>query len=215
MLTLVRHTTDLVDTYLMFAASAIAANTVARSACGAAAPLFTEQMFTALGVGPGGSLIGGVGALLALIPFCFYKYGERIRIRSRFAPTGPKKDANEQDDAEKGRGAGDAEGGAVNANHNTATTSDGSSTEAEETSDTQFGSDSDLKEEKSGAKREHAATTTTPTPTATAHARHGGDRESLDENPFEYSIGEEFPASPRHEHANSGRHHSMQTSSRT
>ena len=43
----------LVDTYLMYAASAIAANTIARSACGAAAPLFTHQMFTALGVGGG------------------------------------------------------------------------------------------------------------------------------------------------------------------
>lgn len=34
----------LTDTYLMFAASAIAGNTVCRSALGAVAPLFTEQM---------------------------------------------------------------------------------------------------------------------------------------------------------------------------
>lgn len=87
----------------MYAASAIAANTVARSACGAAAPLFTNQMFTALGIGGGGSLVGGVAALLALIPFLFYKYGERIRTKSRFAPTGPKKEHNEADEAEKGR----------------------------------------------------------------------------------------------------------------
>lgn len=71
----------------MYAASAIAANTIARSACGAAAPLFTNQMFSALGVGGGGSLIGGVAALLACIPFAFYKYGGPIRVRSRFAPT--------------------------------------------------------------------------------------------------------------------------------
>ena len=71
----------------MYAASAIAANTIARSACGAAAPLFTNQMFTALGVGGGGSLIGGVAALLACIPFAFYRYGKPIRIKSRFAPT--------------------------------------------------------------------------------------------------------------------------------
>ena len=70
----------------MYAASAIAANTIARSACGAAAPLLTDQMFTALGVGGGGSLIGGVAVLLACIPFLFYKYGKQIRIRSRFAP---------------------------------------------------------------------------------------------------------------------------------
>lgn len=77
----------LVDAYLMYAASAIAANTIARSACGAAAPLFTDQMFHALGVGGGGSLVGGMAAVLAIIPFAFYKYGKAIRIRSKFAPT--------------------------------------------------------------------------------------------------------------------------------
>ena len=71
----------------MFAASALAANTVARSGAGAAAPLFTKYMFDALGVGGGGSLIGGVAILLAPIPFIFYKYGEPIRRRSKFAPT--------------------------------------------------------------------------------------------------------------------------------
>ena len=75
----------------MYAASAIAANTIARSACGAAAPLFTNQMFKALGIGGGGSLIGGVATVLAIIPFVFYKYGKQIRIRSKFAPTSEKK----------------------------------------------------------------------------------------------------------------------------
>ncbi|KAF3770133.1 hypothetical protein M406DRAFT_59232 [Cryphonectria parasitica EP155] len=96
----------LVDTYLLYAASAIAANTVVRSAVGAVAPLFTNQMFSTLGVGPGGSLIGGVGALLALIPFLFHRYGEGIRVRSRFAPTAPKKTNDPADKAEKGRGDG-------------------------------------------------------------------------------------------------------------
>ena len=75
----------------MFTASAIAANTICRSACGAAAPLFTQYMFDALGVGGGGSLIGGVATLLAPVPFIFYRYGEPIRIRSKFAPTPEKK----------------------------------------------------------------------------------------------------------------------------
>lgn len=90
----------------MYAASAIAANTVLRSAAGAAAPLFTRQMFTALGVGGGGSLVGGVGTLLAIIPFAFYKYGRKIRERSRFAPTDVKNKHHHQEDqsdeAEKG-----------------------------------------------------------------------------------------------------------------
>lgn len=77
----------------MYAASALAANTVARSAAGAAAPLFTNYMFDALGVGPGGSLIAGVGCLLAPAPFLFYKYGRAIRERSKFAPTAPPKPA--------------------------------------------------------------------------------------------------------------------------
>ncbi|PHH71407.1 hypothetical protein CDD82_6531 [Ophiocordyceps australis] len=88
----------LVDSYLQFAASAIAANTIARSACGAAAPLFTNQMFTALGVGGGGSLIAGIATLLAVIPFMFYKYGPAIRRRSRFAKADPvdKQPADEE-----------------------------------------------------------------------------------------------------------------------
>jgi MFS transporter, DHA1 family, multidrug resistance protein len=97
----------LTDTYLMFTASAMAANTITRSACGAAAPLFTRYMFNALGVGGGGSLIGGIATLLAPIPFIFYKYGEPIRKRSKFAPTPDKKD-----DAEEGKGEKDVEEGA-------------------------------------------------------------------------------------------------------
>lgn len=94
----------LVDAYLMYAASAIAANTVARSACGAAAPLFTTYMFDALGIGGGGSLIGGVATLLAVIPFAFFKFGARIRRRSRFAPTNDSSDSEtEQDEAEVSR----------------------------------------------------------------------------------------------------------------
>lgn len=48
-------------------------------------------MFDALGVGGGGSLIGGVAALLAVIPFLFYKYGKQIRARSKFSPTTQKR----------------------------------------------------------------------------------------------------------------------------
>jgi len=87
LLIFVAYLNYLTDSYLMYAASALAANTVCRSAAGAAAPLFTQQMFTALGVGGGGSLIGGVAILLMPIPFIFYKYGGPIRERSKFAPT--------------------------------------------------------------------------------------------------------------------------------
>lgn len=53
-------------------------------------------MYDALGVGVGGSVIGAIAAVLAVIPFMFFKYGERIRARSKFTPT----DEDEPDSAE-------------------------------------------------------------------------------------------------------------------
>ncbi|KAF9069463.1 major facilitator superfamily domain-containing protein [Rhodocollybia butyracea] len=76
----------LIDTYLMYSASAFAANTAVRSAVGAAFPLFTVQMYTKLGINWASSLVGFVGLLLAPSPFLFYKYGARIRAGSKFAP---------------------------------------------------------------------------------------------------------------------------------
>ena len=108
MLIFVAYLNYLTDTYLMYTASAMAANTICRSACGAAAPLFTQYMFDALGVGGGGSLIGGVATLLAPIPFIFYRYGEPIRIRSKFAPT-PEKASVEKEDSSEEREPGRSE----------------------------------------------------------------------------------------------------------
>ncbi|OJJ07888.1 hypothetical protein ASPVEDRAFT_178807 [Aspergillus versicolor CBS 583.65] len=105
LLIFVSYLNYLVDCYLMYAASAIAANTIARSACGAAAPLFTNQMFTAMGIGGGGSLIGGVATVLGIIPFLFYKYGKQIRVRSKFAPAFDVK-KNQTTDEEAGAVSG-------------------------------------------------------------------------------------------------------------
>ncbi|KAI0300489.1 MFS polyamine transporter [Multifurca ochricompacta] len=76
----------LVDTYLMFAASAFAANTMVRSATAAAFPLFTTQMFNNMGIQWAATLIGLIATVLAPIPLLFLKFGARIRTRSRFAP---------------------------------------------------------------------------------------------------------------------------------
>jgi DHA1 family multidrug resistance protein-like MFS transporter len=105
----------LTDTYLMFTASAMAANTITRSAMVAAAPLYTQYMFNALGVGGGGSLIGGVAVLLMPIPFIFYKYGEPIRKRSKFAPTPAKKDEHEEPEKKRDEeeGAADAKNDSI------------------------------------------------------------------------------------------------------
>ncbi|KAI4201824.1 MAG: hypothetical protein LQ350_003024 [Teloschistes chrysophthalmus] len=80
----------LVDSYLMFAASAIAANTFLRSIAGAVFPLFSQYMFKALHVNWAGTLLGFVALALVPIPIVFWKFGARIRARSKFAPTMPK-----------------------------------------------------------------------------------------------------------------------------
>jgi len=76
----------LAEIYLMYAASAFAANTFCRSLVAAAFPLFTVQFFTNLGVNWAATLLGGIGLLLLPSPFLFYKYGARIRGNSKFAP---------------------------------------------------------------------------------------------------------------------------------
>lgn len=79
----------LVDAYLMFAASAIAANTFLRSLAGAGFPLFSQYMFAGLGVNWAGTLLGFVALALVPIPICFLIFGAKIRQRSAFAPTKP------------------------------------------------------------------------------------------------------------------------------
>ncbi|KAF8070036.1 MFS general substrate transporter [Lyophyllum atratum] len=76
----------LIDTYLMYSASAFAANTMIRSAVAAAFPLFTVQMFNNLGVNWAATLLALILLVLAPSPYLFYIYGPRIRARSKFAP---------------------------------------------------------------------------------------------------------------------------------
>ncbi|KAJ6449964.1 MFS polyamine transporter [Mycena sanguinolenta] len=76
----------LVETYLMYSASAFAANTICRSLAGAVFPLFTLQMFNKLGTNWAMTLLGGISLIMAPSPFLFYRYGAIIRQRSKFAP---------------------------------------------------------------------------------------------------------------------------------
>ncbi|GAK64347.1 MFS polyamine transporter [Moesziomyces antarcticus] len=76
----------IVDCYTVYAASALAANTIIRSAVGAAFPLFTRQMFTGLGVNWAASLLGFVALALTPFPYIFFVYGAKIRQWSKFAP---------------------------------------------------------------------------------------------------------------------------------
>ncbi|CAK5265442.1 unnamed protein product [Mycena citricolor] len=72
----------IVDSYSEFAASAIAAKTLMRSLVGATVPLFVNQMFHHMGFQYAGLLLALVSVVILPIPFVFYVYGERIRMRS-------------------------------------------------------------------------------------------------------------------------------------
>jgi len=77
----------IVDAYLMFAASALAANTFLRSLCGAGFPLFATYMFNGMGIQWASTLLGCVALLLVPVPIWFYLRGAKIREASKFAPT--------------------------------------------------------------------------------------------------------------------------------
>lgn len=94
-----------IDSYEIYAASAVAANTVLRSACAASLPLFTDYMFNALGVGGAGSLIGGLAVLLLPIPFVFRKYGAALRARSKDATTDNRPNSHDNEKADSDCGA--------------------------------------------------------------------------------------------------------------
>jgi MFS family permease len=76
----------LVDTYALYAASAVSANTFLRSILAAGFPLVAGPMFRGMGVGPAMSVLGGVATAAIPVPFLFMKYGRALRRKSKFAP---------------------------------------------------------------------------------------------------------------------------------
>ncbi|MCJ1395277.1 hypothetical protein MMC18_008161 [Xylographa bjoerkii] len=77
--------TFLVDAYPLYAASALAANSFARSSFAAAFPLFGIQMYEKLGYQWATSLLAFLTLAMAPFPYLFFRYGKRIRGTSRFA----------------------------------------------------------------------------------------------------------------------------------
>ncbi|KAK0667916.1 fluconazole resistance protein 1 [Cercophora samala] len=72
-------TTYLIDCYPIYAASAIAANTVARSLAGMLLPLAGPSMYQNLGLGWGNSLLGFICILMIPVPLLLHRYGSRLR----------------------------------------------------------------------------------------------------------------------------------------
>ncbi|KAI1450600.1 MFS general substrate transporter [Annulohypoxylon stygium] len=71
--------------YPKYSASIFAANTFARSCFAAGSILFSRPMYEKLGVGGGVSLLGGLSVLCAAGMVFLWRYGEKLRLRSRFA----------------------------------------------------------------------------------------------------------------------------------
>ncbi|KKY22758.1 putative mfs multidrug [Phaeomoniella chlamydospora] len=94
----------LIDSYLMFAASAIAANTLLRSCFAAGFPLFAEQMFNGMGIDWASTLLGCIAAVLVPIPIWFYLYGHKLREKSKFAPTFPVKPPSSEEQSTEENG---------------------------------------------------------------------------------------------------------------
>lgn len=75
----------LADVYHRYASSALAGQSFCRNVGAAVFPLFTVQLFEGIGFPAASSLLGGVGALLTLVPWVLVFNGEKIRRRSRIA----------------------------------------------------------------------------------------------------------------------------------
>lgn len=84
-LTFVSVLSYLIDTFGIHCASALAANSFLRALFGAAFPLFATKMYHGLGVQWASGLLAFLALLCAPMPFLFYRYGAKIRSKSRFA----------------------------------------------------------------------------------------------------------------------------------
>lgn len=75
----------LMDAYTVYAASVMAANTILRSLFGFAFPMFTRQMYGALGLHWATMIPAFLTLLCFPFPFLFYRYGSGIRSRCKYA----------------------------------------------------------------------------------------------------------------------------------
>ncbi|RAK72726.1 putative MFS multidrug transporter [Aspergillus fijiensis CBS 313.89] len=75
----------LADTYHRFASSAIAAQSCCRNLLGGVFPLVTNALFTNVGYPGASSLLGGIGAVLVIVPWVLVFYGPKIRAKSKLA----------------------------------------------------------------------------------------------------------------------------------
>ncbi len=75
----------LVDSYLIYAASVLAASSVLRSIFGAVFPLFTKDMYADLGIHWASTIPAFLALACLPFPILFYKYGADIRKQCKYA----------------------------------------------------------------------------------------------------------------------------------
>ncbi|KDQ19135.1 hypothetical protein BOTBODRAFT_52301 [Botryobasidium botryosum FD-172 SS1] len=73
------------DSYLIYASSALAGQSLIRNIVGTFFPLVTPIMYNNLGYRWAGTLLGCLASGLAIVPFVLFIWGPKIRARSRFA----------------------------------------------------------------------------------------------------------------------------------
>ena len=78
--------TYLVEVYTIYAASALAANTVVRCVFGVTIPLAGPHLYNKLGLGWGNSLLGLLALTVVPASLWLLKFGERIRKNPKFKP---------------------------------------------------------------------------------------------------------------------------------
>ncbi|KAJ7591012.1 MFS polyamine transporter [Mycena floridula] len=79
--------TYVVDSYTLYAASALAAVSTLRAIAGFGFPLFAPAMYQSLGYGKGNTVLAAAAIILGCpAPFLFWRYGEAARMRSRYKP---------------------------------------------------------------------------------------------------------------------------------
>jgi hypothetical protein len=71
----------MVDAFTIYAASALAANTVVRSAFGGLLPLAGQKMYEKLGLGWGNSLLAFIALSMTPVPWILFHKGEYLRQR--------------------------------------------------------------------------------------------------------------------------------------
>ncbi|KAE8375381.1 major facilitator superfamily domain-containing protein [Aspergillus bertholletiae] len=75
----------LIDSYTIYAASVLAANTILRSIFGAVFPLITGYIYDGVGIHWGPSIPAFLSLLCMPAPFLFYRYGATIRKRCKYS----------------------------------------------------------------------------------------------------------------------------------